>query len=721
MTTDNTEKKFQKSLANLHSISGLVNDLDVNAKASLPALLKLIADSSIQLVENSSAVIYKIDLGTGMIDPTTRVFVSGSPDPIGFGKNDLPRPDGLGYRSITRKERVVSYEENDTTLHPTHLINGVHAAVCFPLMIQRIPQGILYLYLHEQREFTDWEILQIEIFVNQAAMAIYQANAQNTLRDDLEKKEGELRQLQTATKVLFSKQNLSETLNSILTLALEMTNAHYGIFRLVDDHKRNLVTYSYAGADMRRPKIESLPINEHSVMGRVASTRSSILINDILEEQFDYYPLADDMKMRSELALPLINANGGLEGVINLESPNPKAFSVHHKLMVETLCTFAVIAINEFRLLESLVEITQSIGKTPLDHLARLILTRTGFLFNAEICDLWELSNEGKPRSVGSSDRSPEMDSEVSMSKDDQRVWIKEKYVGMANTLRLIELSAPAGKPKTYILALALRQRRELTQNDQRILYFLESFIDLALENERWNEKLAIEQQQRLVAETFAAVGDVASNVLHTVNNRVGLIPVKIQSLQVKRAELLQGDLYLAKSLNDIGKFAVEALNTVSENMQNLRPLEVSQIDLVAVVDETVRRFTEQSDVTISIIKPEEPIFIAANHKNLIFICQNIIDNAIRAMDGKGNISIKISEKPGEARVRIRDDGPGMETKVLENLFEFSSSNNDHARLGFGLWWVKTMMARLGGRVRVESVVGQGSSFILYFPIGEKK
>lgn len=709
------EQKFQKSLSNLHSISSLVNDLDASKKTSLTALLRLIAESSVQLVENSSAVIYKTDLETGLLVLDSRVFVSNIKGSEEVAAKDLPRPDGLGYRSIKRRQRVISYEETDINIHPLHVENGVHSAICFPLIVKKVPQGILYLYLHESREFSDWEITQLEIFVNQAAMAFYQANEQKKLLKDLEKKESELRQLQTATRVLFSKQNLADTLNSILTLALEMTNAHYGIFRLMDRTKQNLVTYSYAGSDMQKPKIESLPINDKSVMGRVALSKKSILIDDLLDDAAEYYPLADDLNMRSELALPLINANGGLEGVINLESPRPKAFTVHNRLLVESLCTFAVIAINEFRLLESLIEITNAVQNLPLVELIQLILDRSSFMLNAEICDLWERSEDDDFDLVARAGSTIEP---MNMPKVSDNIFAN--YSGL-NTKRINyrKFSTGGDNEKDYVLAFSLLQSREVNQNDERILFFLESYINLAIEDQRRKEILASEQQQRFIAETFAAVGDVASNVLHTVNNRVGLIPVKIQSIISKRYDLLRDDPYLEKSLNDIGKFAVEALNTVSDNMQNLRPLEISNVNISDVLLEVTERFRDQEGIAFDLRLPPRPIFVRANHKNLIFICVNIVDNAVRAMRGKGKITLRATQNDNEILVVLEDNGPGMEKETLEGLFEFSTSHSDRSRLGFGLWWVKTMMTRLGGGISVDSVLDQGTAFTLRFPRSE--
>ena len=73
--------------------------------------------------------------------------------------------------------------------------------------------------------------------------------------------------------LISSRLKLEETLESILQLALDMTNAHYGIFRLLDRSGENLITRAFAGIDLTLPKIENLPLKANSVMGHVARSR----------------------------------------------------------------------------------------------------------------------------------------------------------------------------------------------------------------------------------------------------------------------------------------------------------------------------------------------------------------------------------------------------------------------------------------------------------------
>ena len=223
------------------------------------------------------------------------------------------------------------------------------------------------------------------------------------MQRDLERKEDELNRLNRAGMLISSRLKLEETLESILQLALEVTNAHYGIFRLLDKSGQSLITRAVAGESLARPKVEELPVDSNSVMGLVARNRQPILIPDLRAASWAkvYYPLDAELEMRSELAVPLINASGQLEGVLNLESPQVGGFDEDDRHTLQTLATFAITAIQEVRLLDALKEVAQLLISQPsqnvLDHLAQLACD----LLNASASSIWVLHGEELVVEVG--------------------------------------------------------------------------------------------------------------------------------------------------------------------------------------------------------------------------------------------------------------------------------------------------------------------------------
>jgi DNA-binding NarL/FixJ family response regulator/putative methionine-R-sulfoxide reductase with GAF domain len=350
------------ALSAVNMIAATLSRLAAQAAAA-GDLLRLVVEGATRILPGASAVVYAYEPGHGRFAPGSRLSapagLSGTAGRV--GEVDLPRPDGLGQRALARRRPVVSYEEPDLAIHPARWRAGARVAVCLPIVSDDLPLAALYLFLHDDRRLTVAERLLLENYAHLAGMALGQVGRMNGALRDLARREDELSLLRQAGLLISTRAGLDETLATILPLALEITGARYGIFRLLDEAGKNLVTAAVAGESLRSPAIEALPLNATSVMGYAARTRQPVNITDVRQPPWSriYYPLDHNLEMRSELAVPLIGAGGRLEGVLNLESPEIGAFSAGDSRLLQSLATQAVIAIQEARLLEALRAMSQ--------------------------------------------------------------------------------------------------------------------------------------------------------------------------------------------------------------------------------------------------------------------------------------------------------------------------------------------------------------------------
>jgi two-component system sensor histidine kinase KdpD len=99
----------------------------------------------------------------------------------------------------------------------------------------------------------------------------------------------------------------------------------------------------------------------------------------------------------------------------------------------------------------------------------------------------------------------------------------------------------------------------------------------------------------------------------------------------------------------------------------------------------------------------------------------NLVENAVRYSRGKP-VSIRARALAGRVRVRIVDQGPGIRASELERIFMpfYRSADQpaNHQGAGLGLAIAKGFIEVNGGRISVESLPGQGTSFIVDFPLG---
>jgi len=710
---EETDPRLLEALASLNQISDAINRIGSGETDQNDLSLQLIVDSAIRVVPGSSAVIYTYDQTTGTFEHESRVSAEPEgrrPVPTTDHPDDAPRKNGMGIRTIQRRHRCLSYEEPDLDVHPYHSALGVKAVACFPLIVAEQAVGLLYIYLHEERQFTHLEQLMLDNFVNQAAMAIYHARRLAGIRRDLMHKDEELNQLRRAGLLISSRLRLEETLDSILQLALEITNAQYGIFRLLDRNGQYLVTRAVTGIHLERPLVEKLPLEGASIMAYVARTRQPLLVSDLRQEPWSkiYYPLDSNLEMRSELAVPLINASGRLEGVLNLESPQSGAFSEDDNHMLQSLATYAITAIQEVRLLDALQEAAQLLISQSTQKVLDRLCVMANDLLNTSSSAIW-LSNET---------------GELELTASNGSIQGTEKISEVLDEPDALLISLPSGDEGKALGMFGVFNsdsgggRNAKSEWDKKVLACLANYAVLAVQNESHQQALQISQEQHWTAETFAAVGDISANLLHNMNNKVGTIPVRIQAIQDKYHQMLETDSYLANNLLEIEHSAADAMQIVQENLSHLRPIRMEKVNVASRIEAAIRAVQIPAEVRIELNGLEDLPTVMAGGQSLTFVFRNLIENAIAALSGRGSLIIQGLALPGAVEISVTDSGPGIAAELHNQIFElnFSRTGPQPGKLGFGLWWVKTLMTRLGGSVSVESDGVHGTTFRLRLP-----
>ncbi len=741
-----------EALASLNRIGEAISRMGADEHSRLTDILRLVVDSAVQVVPDASAVIYAYDAHARRFDTSTRVAAGRHAEPL---PGDEPRANGMGARALHERRRVLSYEEPDLDIHPVKREAGARAVACFPLIVADIPLGALYVYLHEERPFSRLELLMLENFVNQAAIAMYHAQRLARMRQDLERKRDELRRLHRAGLLISSRLRLQDTLEAILQMALEVTGARYGILRLVDETGKNLVTRAIAGERLSRPAVETLPINATSITGWVAKYRQPLCIPDVRRSPWSriYYPLDHDLEMRAELAVPLVGANGRLEGVINLESPRVGAFTEEDSHLLQALAAQAVIAIQEARLLDALQEIAWRLLTEPLDTVFDRLASLARTLLNATAATVWTAEGDTLVlRASGNADvpvaRLPLNDSLIGYSVRQRRAVVspnvqedarfhhphlaRERGWGPALIVPMLigdEQEAVGALSVYWPLSASSRGgAREgesiVSDWDRKVLTILAHYGALAVHKARHQQALQEAQEQRAVAETFAALGDVAANILHHLNNKVGTIPVRVEGIEDKCADVIAGHPYLRENLKAIEESAREALDLVRESLGLLRPVHPMPVSVAQCVNEALNMITLPPRVRVHMHGLSNLPKVIADRRSLTLVFVNLLENASEAMQGKGYIHIHGHRQNDSVQVRVKDTGPGIPAEVRAHIFDLNVSHREgerRHRLGFGLWWVKTLMVRLGGRVWVEDDGRPGSTFVLSLPLAREE
>jgi len=222
---------------------------------------------------------------------------------------------------------------------------------------------------------------------------------------------------------------------------------------------------------------------------------------------------------------------------------------------------------------------------------------------------------------------------------------------------------------------------------------------------------------------------DFVANVTHEIRTPLTAILGFIETLQegaIEEKETAQKFLEIiarhARRLNRL----VEDLLTISDIELGEMQFFFESVSLSGILDNVlpvVEPRVGEKKMTLLKTLPEDLPPIRADRDRLVQIFLNVLDNAIKFTPESGKVSISASlEEDGHVAVRIADTGVGIPRDEVSRLGErFYRVDKTRSRelggTGLGLSIVKHLMTAHGGRMEIESQLGQGTTVSLYFPV----
>lgn len=172
--------------------------------------------------------------------------------------------------------------------------------------------------------------------------------------------------------------------------------------------------------------------------------------------------------------------------------------------------------------------------------------------------------------------------------------------------------------------------------------------------------------------------------------------------------------LEMARRLQGLSN--VNALDKIEEEWVRVSVSELlSELDAVYCGEAGVR------SIYFVVEPPKEDVFVSAQPEKLNILFENLIYNAFRATPGGGCITVAASGEDGRVSMSVEDTGCGIPEEELPRIFRrfYVGERNRESGTGLGLYIVHSIVSEMGGTIHVSSTVGEGTKFVMEFPMAE--
>jgi histidine kinase len=244
-------------------------------------------------------------------------------------------------------------------------------------------------------------------------------------------------------------------------------------------------------------------------------------------------------------------------------------------------------------------------------------------------------------------------------------------------------------------------------------------------------------EQQLIQASKMATLGEMATGVAHELNQPLSVIKTSSSFIikKVRKNETIQEEI-LKTMAEEIDSHVDRASKIINHMREFGRKSDVKKEPVLVnePLEKALEIFRQQLKLReINIVKELEkdlpPILADPNRLEQVFI--NLLINARDAIEEKSGktdqvyvtkeIFLGTSLRNGMVNVEVKDTGSGIPKPILDKIFEpFFTTKNVGKGTGLGLSISYSILQDYGGRIKVETTEGEGSTFIIQFPVLDK-
>jgi signal transduction histidine kinase len=639
---------------------------------------------------------------------------------------------------------------------------GFRAILTVPLMREDRAIGAIILWRPEAKAFTDKQVALVKTFADQAALAIENVRLFNETKEALDQQTAISEILRVISS---SPTDVQPVLEAIADRAATLCDATVASMYLTDGETLRLLASKGSTPDLVQ-NVEALPINRESLSGRAVLEERTIQVPDLLAAGADYplsHDIAERLGHRTVLVTPLYR-EGRPFGTILLRRHEVRPFSEREVALLRTFGDQAAIALENVRLFnetkealdqqraagEVLAAISSSIADTT--PVFDKILSSCERLFGGKLIGINLVDDQGLIRIAAYHGPGREQLEQVLGGRPADENTATGAAIVRRAVVHFPDITNGTDVPdgtrrsgiatgiRSLILAPMLWEGRGIgaifvgrdvvghfTDKDIGLLRTFADQAVIAIQNARLFHEIQDKSRQLETANKHKS--EFLANMSHELRTPLNAI-IGFSEVLLER---LFGDLnakqddYL-KDIHSSGRHLLQLINDIldlSKVEAGRMELDASTFDLPSAIANAmtlIRERAQKHEIALSLDADPELGEITADERKFKQILLNLLSNAVKFTPDGGRIEVTACRAADEISVAVHDTGIGIAPEDQQAVFEEfrqvgRNYTNKQEGTGLGLALTRKFVELHGGRIWLESVPGQGSTFTFTIPV----
>lgn len=215
------------------------------------------------------------------------------------------------------------------------------------------------------------------------------------------------------------------------------------------------------------------------------------------------------------------------------------------------------------------------------------------------------------------------------------------------------------------------------------------------------------EEKKRLTA-----IGEISARIAHDLRNPLSVIKNAIYLIKMENpnpdGKTLQRFAFIDDSITRMGHQIDEVLDFVRP-----KPLQIIRCTTKGLLQNAVDRMNIPNTVKVNMSEDDIDVICDPTKIEIVFV--NLLSNAIQAMSNSGTITLRSYEEKESVVFEVEDTGPGIPQELLPKIFDPLFTTRQIGT-GLGLTSCKNIVEKHGGTIKVRTVPGKGTTFVIAIP-----